>query len=69
MKKLYIITALILFASVVTGQGKLNIKVPYVDNPPTIDGFEEEIWDVTPAVTIDSIYMSVEADLNMSTSP
>ena len=57
MKKLYFFIAFILFAYVVTGQDKLNIKVAYTDNAPTIDGIEEEIWDMVPEVPLDSAYL------------
>jgi hypothetical protein len=56
MKKLYFTIIMILFAYAVTGQDKMNIEVPYAENAPTIDGIEEEIWDVVPAVSIDSVY-------------
>ena len=57
MKKLNFIIALTLLAYVVTGQEKLNIKVAYTDNAPTIDGIEEEIWDMVPEVILDSAYL------------
>jgi hypothetical protein len=57
MKKLNFLIVFILLACVAIGQEKLNVKVPWADNAPTIDGIEEEIWDKVPAVPIDSIYI------------
>jgi hypothetical protein len=55
MRKVNFIISLIFVASVVIGQDKMNIEVPYTDDAPAIDGIEDLTWDQVPAVSLDKV--------------
>jgi hypothetical protein len=55
MRKVSLIISLVFFASIVIGQEKMNIEVPYTDVTPSIDGIIDLTWDQVPAVSLDRV--------------